>query len=69
LNAATQDVRTAYADFQKVNKEVLELSRRNSNIRSFALSLGEKRLVTAKCRELLTALQNSIESHRFEATR
>jgi hypothetical protein len=61
--------RAAFTDFQQVHSQILELSRRNSNIRSFAISLGEKRVATAKCTELLTALQTSIRSESFKATR
>lgn len=37
------EARKTYLDFQTINAEIIELSRRNSNIRSFAVSLGQKR--------------------------
>ena len=59
----------AYQEFQKVHTQILELSRRNSNVRSLTLSLGKKRLATASCIETLTALQKSIRSEKSPATR
>lgn len=59
----------AYQEFQKVQTQILELSRRNSNVRSLTLSLGKKRLATASCIEALTALQKSIRSEKSPATR
>jgi hypothetical protein len=61
--------RAAYADFQEVHSQILDFSRRNSNVRSLALSLGEKRMATANCRDVLTALQTSLRSETFKATR
>jgi hypothetical protein len=66
---AADEAQAAYADFQKLNAQILELSRRNSNVRSAAISLGEKRLVTAQCRDLLGELQKSIQSNASTATR
>jgi len=60
----------AYKDFQKINVEIVDLSRQNSNIRSYALSLGQKRKTTAQCQDLLAVLQESVEqSMRYKATR
>ena len=59
----------AYADFQKVNSEILVLSRRNSNVRSLALSLCQKRNVSAECEDRLTAIQESLKNERVAATR
>ena len=42
-----------------VNAEIVVLSRRNSNVRSLALSLGQKRMLTAGCEETLRALQDA----------
>ena len=60
---------TSYKDFQKINSEIIDLSRRNSNIRSFAMSLGQKRKLMAQCQDLLTALQEAAQSTSFKATR
>jgi hypothetical protein len=66
---SADEARAAYADFQNVNAELLRLSRRNSNVRSFAMSLGRKRKVTAECQDLLVALQEAIRSEKLKATR
>ena len=55
--------------FMKINAEIIALSRRNSNVRSLALSLGRKRTVTALCQDHLRALEESLAKHEFAATR
>ena len=55
--------------FTAANAEIVSLSRRNSNVRSLALSLGKKRTVTAECDALLQALEEALASHHFAATR
>lgn len=60
----------SYKDFQKINAEVVELSRQNSNMRSYALSLGQKRRTTAQCLDMLVALQETVQkSMTSKATR
>jgi hypothetical protein len=61
--------RAAYEDFKRINSEVIKLSRENSNVRSLALSLGQKRKVTAQCEEILGALYDTVQSTRFKATK
>jgi hypothetical protein len=55
--------------FKAINAELVTLSRRNSNVRSLALSLGRKRTVTAECDALLLALEEALAKHDFTATR
>jgi hypothetical protein len=55
--------------FTATNAEIIALSRRNSNVRSLALSLGKKRTVTAECDDLLQALEDALAKHHFAATR
>ena len=55
--------------FTAVNAEIITLSRRNSNVRSLALSLGRKRTVTAECDDMLQALEDTLAKHHFAATR
>ena len=55
--------------FKTINAELITLSRRNSNVRSLALSLGRKRTVTAECDDLLRALEDALAKHEFRATR
>ena len=67
--AAIDEAQTAYRHFQQVHAEVVHLSRQNSNVRSFAMSLGQKRKVTAECQDLLHALQESLRSEKVLPTR
>jgi hypothetical protein len=60
---------TALDQFMAINREIVTLSRRNSNVRSLALSLGRKRTLTAQCEEQLRALQAGLERHEIAATR
>jgi hypothetical protein len=55
--------------FKAINNEIIVLSRRNSNVRSLALSLGRKRTVTAECDDQLRALEQALAKHGFAATR
>jgi hypothetical protein len=55
--------------FKSINGEIVTLSRRNTNVRSLALSLGRKRTVTAECDDQLRALEEGLAKHKFAATR
>ena len=55
--------------FIAVNAELVALSRRNSNVRSLALSLGQKRILTAKCEDPLRALQAALAKRGVGGTR
>jgi hypothetical protein len=55
--------------FLSLHTEIITLSRRNSDVRSLALSLGEKRKVTAECEAHLQALEEALARHEFTATR
>lgn len=59
----------ASAELQEVTTAVLRLSRQNTNIKSFELSLGRKRKISAQCDEILGSLQADIRSRTFDATR
>jgi hypothetical protein len=61
--------RQAYQRFSDLSREVVGLSRRNSNLKSLELSLGQKRRVAARCQETLAALAEVIENRGFKATR
>lgn len=67
--AILTSARNAYDDFEKVTAQVLKLSRENSNIKSFALSVGKKRTVTAQCQDTLSELQKTVSGRAFKATR
>lgn len=62
-------VHTAYTDFWRINTEIMNLSRQNSNVQSLALSLGQKRTVTTQCQDVLAALENEIRNKVYKATR
>ena len=49
--------------------EIVRLSPRNSNVRSLALSLGQKRILTAKGEETLRALRDALEKRQLGGTR
>jgi hypothetical protein len=55
--------------FLASHKEIIALSRRNSDVRSLAMSLGRKRTVTAECEAQLQALEQALAKHEFTATR
>lgn len=55
--------------FMGINDEIVALSRRNSNVRSLALSLGRKRMVAAECEDDLRTLEDALAKHEFSATR
>ena len=64
-----ETAKAAYAEFWRINTEVMKLSRQNSNVRSLALSLGQKRNVTIHCQDALGALEKTIQSKVYKATR
>jgi hypothetical protein len=55
--------------FMGLNAQIIALSRRNTNVRSLALSLGQKRMLTAACEDSLRALQDALAKRGFSATR
>jgi hypothetical protein len=52
-----------------VNREIVTLSRRNSDVRSLALSLGRKRMVTAVADDQRRAFDEALAKHAFTGTR
>jgi len=66
---ALAEARAAADELWRVNLEIIPLSRQNTNVRSLALSLGRKRVVTAQCEDLLAALQEVVDRPTFRATR
>ena len=49
-----------YAEFSKLRKQILALSRENTNVRSLSISLHQKRKVMLVCQGLLGDLQQAI---------
>ena len=50
----------SYDRFSKLKTEIIALSRENTNVRSLAISLHQKRKVTLICQETLSALKQAI---------
>mgnify|MGYP000889109833 FL=1 len=67
--ATLEAAKQTYVEFSAVTGEVVRLSRENTNIKSFALSLGKKRKIAAQCDEILTSLQEAVRNREFKATR
>lgn len=63
------DATAALDRFKAVDAQIIQLSRRNTNVRSLALSLGEKHTAATKCQAALQALNDSLAQHEFKATR
>jgi hypothetical protein len=59
----------ALDSFIGLNAEIRALSRRNTNVRSFALSLTEKVKVMSACEESLRALRDALAKRGFTGTR
>jgi hypothetical protein len=55
--------------FKDVSAQIVALSRRNSNVRSLALSLREKPVLTAACDDSLRRLEDALAKEGFPATR
>jgi hypothetical protein len=61
--------RGALDRFMAVNQQIISLSRRNTNVRSLALSLNQKRTVIAECENSLHALRDALSKRGFVGTR
>lgn len=55
--------------FMGIHAQLISLSRRNSNVRSLALSLGQKPGLTASCERILRTLAAALGKHELTATR
>ncbi len=67
--SSLEEAEAALAEIQKVTAQVIALSRQNTNIKSIGLSLGRKRMISARCDEILSALQEAVRGREFKATR
>jgi hypothetical protein len=65
LAAAT----SALDRFKELSAHLVALSRRNTNVRSLALSLRQKPALTAACDASLTALEEALAKRGFSGTR
>jgi hypothetical protein len=64
-----REATTAWADYERATSEVIRLSRENTNLRSFDLSIHEKRRATEAFRNALADLAREIQSSVSHATR
>jgi hypothetical protein len=55
--------------FMSVNAQITALSRRNTNVRSLALSLNQKGKATGACEDSLRALRGALAGRGFAGTR
>lgn len=53
----------------EINAQIIDLSRRNTNVRSQALSLNKKGKITAACEDRLRAIQAALANRGFMGTR
>jgi hypothetical protein len=60
---------SALVRFRGISREIVKLSRRNTNVRSLELSLRRKPTMTAACDESLRVLQDALQKESFTATR
>ena len=67
--AAVSQAKTAFAEFAAVTAEVIQLSRKNSNIKSMELSFGKKRRIAAQCDAVLAAFQETVHNKTYKATK
>jgi hypothetical protein len=59
---ALAEASAAWTEHRRIAAEVVRLSRENSNVRSFDVSVHEKRVVTKQCLGKLAALQEAVVS-------
>ncbi len=53
----------------ELNAQIVELSRRNTNVRSLMLTLNEKAEATNKCEQHLRALHDALSKRRLGGSR
>jgi hypothetical protein len=63
------DAKSALDRFMTTHPEIVELSRRNSNVRALDLTLGRKRVLAVDAEVQLEALEKGLAEHGFKATR
>jgi hypothetical protein len=59
------DATAALDRLMEVNAQIVDLSRRNSNVRSLALSMNQKRTITAQCEDTLQTLRDALAMRDF----
>jgi len=64
-DADLETARSSYAKFSEIRTQILALSRENTNLRSLAISLNQKRKVMLLCQDALASLQQTILQERI----
>jgi hypothetical protein len=64
-----EPIESAMRTFEAARDELIPMSRRNTNVRSLALTLGKKRTLAAQCEDALAALTDSLPKHQLTGTR
>ena len=59
----------AFSEYQAFTRAILELSRQNTNVTSFEMSLSRKLKLTAQCEVILGKLQEAFTAREYKATR
>jgi hypothetical protein len=67
--AALDAAKAALDDFEALSRRLIELSRKNTNVRSLALALKQRPVLTSACDESLAALQAALAAQGFSGTR
>jgi tetratricopeptide (TPR) repeat protein len=63
------EARAAFGRFMSLNAQIVDLSRRNTNVRSLMLTLNEKGKATRACEQSLRALQDMLSKRRVGGSR
>jgi len=66
---ALAQAKTAFAEFVAVTAETMQLSRKNSNVKSMELSFGKKRRIAAQCNAVLATFQETVHNKTYKATK
>jgi hypothetical protein len=69
MRARVATATAALDRFARVNAQIVELSRRNTDVRSLALTMGQKRTLSAACESALHALQDALAKRSLGGTR
>jgi hypothetical protein len=57
-----------YADYSQLRRQILPLSRENTNVRSLSISLNQKRSAMLVCQSALGALQQAVQQEPMSGT-
>jgi hypothetical protein len=69
VRSALDAAKAALDNFDTLSRQLIELSRRNTNVRSLELAMRQKPPLTAACDESLAALQTALANQGFTGTR